>query len=335
MNTIEVKNLVREFKMYGKKTRSFHLLKSLFERSGTVTRVVDHINFSIQEGEFVGYLGPNGAGKSTTIKMLSGILVPTSGTVNVMGLEPHKHRKRHAQQIGVVFGQRTQLWWDLPLIESFKLLGSIYNIPKERWKYNLDMFTEILGMENFLQTPVRQLSLGQRMRGDIAASLLHDPKLLFLDEPTIGLDLMAKERIQDFLKKVNVEKKLTIILTTHNLDDVEKLCKRVIFIDKGKVLFDGSSVEMVNRFGEHRYLIVETSNWNEIGWKGPRVERSEGNRLWFKIDDDAEVAVMVRKLSDVLDIHNLTVQEPKMEDIMRQLYARTEVSLPVEKHALV
>jgi ABC-2 type transport system ATP-binding protein len=149
-----------------------------------------------------------------------------------------------------------------------------------------------------------------------------------LDEPTIGLDLMAKERIQDFLKKVNEEKKITIILTTHNLDDVEKLCKRVVFIDKGKVLFDGSSVEMVNRFGGHRYLVVDTSNWNETSWRGTRVARSEGNRLWFKIEDDSEVADMVRMLSDMLDIHNLTVQEPKMEDIMRQLYARTEVSLP-------
>jgi ABC-2 type transport system ATP-binding protein len=322
MEAIRVRNLVREFKVGGKKGGSFWLLKELFAQGGETKRVVDQVDFTIKKGEFVGYLGPNGAGKSTTIKMLSGVLVPTEGSVHVFGIEPHKHRKEHAKHIGVVFGQRTQLWWDLPLIESFRLLGKIYDVPKARFQENLDMFTEILEMGSFLATPVRQLSLGQRMRGDIAASLLHDPEILFLDEPTIGLDMIAKQKIQDFLLTVNKEKEITVILTTHNLDDIEKLCKRVIFIDKGKVLFDGSTEEMIRNFGDYRYVVVEASDWDESAWKGPAIARTEGHRLWFRIEDDKEVASLIRELSDKLAIQNLTVIEPRIEDMIKQLYMR-------------
>ncbi|WP_123039593.1 ABC transporter ATP-binding protein [Cohnella candidum] len=324
MSIIEVNDLVREFKVNGKAEGALGLLKSLFSQEGTVKRVVDRLSFSIGEGEFVGYLGPNGAGKSTTIKMMSGVLVPSSGNIRILGLEPYKQRKEHASNIGVVFGQRTQLWWDLPLHESFRLLGAIYDIPPARYRQNIEMFTEILEMRDFLQTPVRQLSLGQRMRGDIAAALLHDPKLLFLDEPTIGLDLVAKEKIQNFLKTINEEKKITIMLTTHNMDDIEKLCSRVIFIDQGRSLYDGSMQEMTRRFGGHRYVVVETAGWEAAGWKGPRIEKEEGGRLWFRITHDDQVAGLIRELSEHLTIQNLTVSEPRIEEIIRQLYTLKE-----------
>jgi ABC-2 type transport system ATP-binding protein len=326
---IEVNNLVRDFKVSQKSKSSFRLLKNLFP-GGESKRVVDHINFSIKKGEFVGYLGSNGAGKSTTIKMLSGVLVPTSGTVNVLGIEPYRNRKQNAKNIGVVFGQRTQLWWDLPLIESFKLLGSIYGLQKNQLKQNLDMYIDILDMESFLSTPVRQLSLGQRMRGDIAASLIHNPEILFLDEPTIGLDLIAKEKIQDFLMKINKEQETTIILTTHNLDDVEKLCRRVIFIDEGKISFDGSKEEMINRFPAHRYLVIETKDVHGKIHKVPKADRVIGNQLWFRIEDDKMIPSMIKQLSDSLEIHNVIVSEPKIEDIIKQVYT----SPPLEKRLI-
>lgn len=323
MAVIEVKQIVREFKVR-ETSGSFRLLKTLLGRNVGVKRVVDNISFTIEEGDFVGYLGPNGAGKSTTIKMLSGVLVPTSGTVKVLGLEPFKKRKQNAKSIGVVFGQRTQLWWDLPLRDSFRLLGSVYNVEPERLRDNIATFTELLDMEDFLDTPVRQLSLGQRMRGDIAASLLHDPQILFLDEPTIGLDIVAKENIQEFLKRINRDKKITIILTTHNLDDIERLCKRVIFIDKGRVLFDGSAAGMTERFGGQRYLVVETGPFNEQEWQGPPITRREDNQLWFPIHDDKQIASMVAALSSQITVHNLTVKEPRIEDMIKELYALGE-----------
>ncbi|AJY75059.1 ABC transporter ATP-binding protein [Paenibacillus beijingensis] len=324
MDIIVAKNLVRQFHSKPKPTGSFKLLKAIFSFQKETKNVVNNVTFTVRKGDIVGYIGPNGAGKSTTIKMLSGVLVPTSGTVHVNGMEPHKNRKQHARHIGVVFGQRTQLWWDLPLIESFKLLGKIYDVPKERFERNLEMFTDILDMSSFLKTPVRQLSLGQRMRGDIAAALLHEPEILFLDEPTIGLDIMAKEKIQTFLQQINKEKEITIILTTHNLDDIEKLCRRVIFIDKGKVLFDGGTEELAAEFEGHRYLVVDAPNWDEAAWSGPPVERRENNQLFFRIEDDKQVAPMIKQLTDLLDIHNLTVQEPKIDDVIKQLYKRIE-----------
>ncbi|QWU17928.1 ABC-2 type transport system ATP-binding protein [Paenibacillus sophorae] len=324
MDIIVADHLVRQFDSKKKPTGSFKLLKAVFSLKKESKNVVDNVSFTVRKGEIVGYIGPNGAGKSTTIKMLSGVLVPTSGTVLVKGLEPYKNRKQHAGHIGVVFGQRTQLWWDLPLIESFKLLGKIYDVPKERFQRNLEMFTDILDMSSFLSTPVRQLSLGQRMRGDIAAALLHEPEILFLDEPTIGLDIMAKEKIQSFLQKINKEKEITIILTTHNMDDIEKLCHRVIFIDKGQILFDGSAEVMTAEFGGFRYLVVDAPNWDEAAWNGPPVERREDNQLFFRIEDDKQVASMIKQLTDLLDIHNLTVQEPKIDDVIKQLYQRID-----------
>ena len=239
MPIIVADELVKEFRLPKRYGGLLGGVRTLFTPSYMVKRAVDGVSFTVAEGELVGYLGPNGAGKSTTIKMLTGILVPTSGRLEVAGLVPWQHREENARRIGVVFGQRSQLWWDLPLIDSLRLIGKLYRVPPAQYRRNLDRFTELLGLGQFLQTPVRQLSLGQRMRGDLAAAMLYEPPLLYLDEPTVGLDVLAKERMRSFIAEVNRENGTTIILTTHDLADVEKLCRRIIFIDQGRVLYDG------------------------------------------------------------------------------------------------
>lgn len=234
---IQVKNLQKYFKVFKHHRGATGAIRNLFSRDYSIVKAVDGISFTIKSGELVGYIGPNGAGKSTTIKMLTGLLVPTDGEINVNGYLPWKERQEYVSRIGIVFGQRTTLWWDLPVIESLNLLQYIYRIPKKRFKINLNEFQELLSLDPFLDTPVRLLSLGQRMRADICASLLHDPELLFLDEPTIGLDVVAKERIRQFILHINQERKTTVLLTTHDLSDVEKLCDRVMIIDHGKLLY--------------------------------------------------------------------------------------------------
>lgn len=257
MPAIEVEHLMKDFMIAKRETGFLGAVKSLVKREHIKKEAVQNISFSINEGEMVGYIGPNGAGKSTTIKMLTGILVPTSGCVKVNGIIPYENRQENAKNIGVVFGQRTQLWWDLPTIESFELLKEIYRVSDKRYKKNMDTFTEILGLDEFLNTPVRQLSLGQRMRADIAASLPHDPPILFLDEPTIGLDVVAKEKMRTFIKEINLERNITVILTTHDMEDIEKLCERMILIDHGQKVYDGEIAVVKERFGKTRTLIVD------------------------------------------------------------------------------
>ena len=240
MPIIRVQDLVKEFRRTKRQSGKFGALRTLVTRQTEVTRAVDGISFSIDEGELLGYIGANGAGKSTTIKILTGILVPSSGEVDVAGLVPWKSRERNALNMGVVFGQRSQLWWDLPLIESFKLVSRMYRVPETVYRRNLDLFTAMLAMGDFLQTPVRQLSLGQRMRGDLTAALLYEPPIIYLDEPTVGLDVLAKQRIRDFIARINRERATTVILTTHDLSDVERLCRRILLIDHGRVVYDGS-----------------------------------------------------------------------------------------------
>src|SRR5919108_4494835 len=232
-------------------------IRNLVTRAGREVRAVDGISFRVAPGEMVGYIGPNGAGKSTTIKMLTGILVPSGGQVTVAGLVPWRQRRALARCIGAVFGQRTQLWWDLPLIESLTLLRHIYRVPAPRFDANLQVFRDLLDLDGFLDTPVRQLSLGQRMRGDLAAALLHDPEILYLDEPTIGLDVVAKQRIRDFLRRMNRERGVTLLLTTHDMADVEQLCSRLLIIDHGRLLYDGSLDAIRERFGTERTLVVD------------------------------------------------------------------------------
>ncbi|MFG0316484.1 MAG: ATP-binding cassette domain-containing protein, partial [Planctomycetota bacterium JB042] len=247
MPLIDVEGLVKEFSVFDRREGVLGAVGDLFHRRRRPLRAVDGVSFAIDQGEIVGYIGPNGAGKSTTIKMLTGILVPTSGRLVVDGLVPHRDRRTFTRRIGVVFGQRTQLWWDIAVVESFRLLAKIYGVPRDALEAQLDRLDAILGLRPLLRTPVRKLSLGQRMRCDLAASLLHDPPLLFLDEPTIGLDVVAKDSVRTFLRELNQELSTTILLTTHDLRDIEELCRRVIVIDHGRILFDGPLTEMKAR----------------------------------------------------------------------------------------
>ncbi|MBN2083293.1 ATP-binding cassette domain-containing protein [bacterium] len=253
---ITVSGLTKVYRSYDRREGLGGALLDLFKRRYRDVRAVDGVSFEIGRGEMVGYIGANGAGKSTTIKMLTGILTPTSGGISVNGLEPQRERYRHARQIGVVFGQRTQLWWDLAVIEAFHLLQKIYKVPSDLYRQRLDTFIEVLDISEQLHTPVRKLSLGQRMKCDLCASLLHKPPLLFLDEPTIGLDVAVKERIRRFIRYINREEGTTIILTTHDLTDIEELCPRIIIIDQGRVIYDGATEEIKDRFGRRRRVVL-------------------------------------------------------------------------------
>ncbi|WP_341478561.1 ATP-binding cassette domain-containing protein [Clostridium butyricum] len=249
MFLIKVCNLTKEFKTNKKYPGFKGAIKSLFSTEYTVTSAVDNMNFEIEEGEVVGYIGSNGAGKSTTIKMMTGILTPTSGKVEVNGIIPYENRTENAMNIGVVFGQRTQLWWDLPLSETFSLLRDIYSVSSEDFKERMKFFNEVLEIDEFMLRPVRTLSLGQRMRADLAASLIHNPKILYLDEPTIGLDVVVKEKVRNAIKQINKKYNTTVILTTHDLEDIEELCDRIIIIDKGVKIYDGSLSEIKDKYG--------------------------------------------------------------------------------------
>jgi ABC-2 type transport system ATP-binding protein len=291
-------------------------------RTRSVVRAVQDLTFSIDAGEMVGYIGPNGAGKSTTIKMLTGILVPTSGELRVAGLEPSRQRTELARRIGVVFGQRTTLWWDLPLRDSFALLQKIYRVPDQRFHENLDRFVELLDLGDQLDTPVRQLSLGQRMRGDITAALLHDPEILYLDEPTIGLDVVSKGRLREFLRALNAERGTTLLLTTHDLQDIEALCDRVIVIDHGTSVYDGSLAGLHAQGGSTRTLVVDlVDEAPPIDVPGAAVRRVEGPRQWLAVPADASAAPIVAAVASTYDVADLSIQEPAIEDVIRDLYS--------------
>ncbi|MFZ5640723.1 MAG: ABC transporter ATP-binding protein [Bacillota bacterium] len=249
MPVIEARGLTREFKIFRRREGVGGAFLDLFHREYRTLRAVDGIDFCVEEGEMVGYIGANGAGKSTTIKMLTGILVPTAGEIRVLGYVPHKERERYTHHIGVVFGQRSQLWWDIAVIESYRLLRRVYHISEQDFRARLDMFNDIMGLADFLNLPVRKLSLGQKMRCELAAALLHNPSILFLDEPTIGLDVLAKAKIRDFLKNINREFRTTVILTTHDLGDIEALCPRVAIIDRGRMLFDDAVDNLYTQWG--------------------------------------------------------------------------------------
>ncbi|WP_224277344.1 ABC transporter ATP-binding protein [Nocardioides lacusdianchii] len=292
-------------------------------RTRSEVRAVHDLTFSVETGEMVGYIGPNGAGKSTTIKMLTGILVPTAGSLRVAGLDPSRQRTELAQRIGVVFGQRTTLWWDLPLRDSFELLRKIYRIPDARYRENLDRFVELLDLGDQLDTPVRQLSLGQRMRGDITAALLHDPEILYLDEPTIGLDVVSKGRLREFLRALNAERSTTLLLTTHDLQDIEALCDRVIVIDHGTSVYDGSLAGLHAQGGSSRTLVVDlVDEGPPIDVPGARVKKVEGPRQWLSFPTEASAAPVVAAVAASYDVADLSIQEPDIEDVIRDLYSR-------------
>ena len=322
MPIITVEHLSKHFKVFKRRTGFWGNLSSTVSRQHDIIKAVDDVNFSLERGELVGYIGANGAGKSTTIKMLTGILVPTSGHIDVMGLTPYRHRKENTRRIGVVFGQRTQLWWDLPVIDSFELLKHIYEIPQNLYKQNLEFFSEMLQLQPFLSTPVRRLSLGQRMRCDLTAALLHNPEILYLDEPTIGLDVVAKEQVRQFLRQVNAERQVTVILTTHDLNDVEKVCQRLVIIDSGKIIYDGGIDALKKRYGKTRMLIVDLAQaYSDIQLEEVDLTRRDGNRIWLAFDRDTiSASEVIAQLTARYEIQDLTISEPEIEEIVRRIY---------------
>jgi ABC-2 type transport system ATP-binding protein len=327
---IQVSGLEKHFKISRHHRGLWGSLLNLTTRQFSLVRAVDGITFTVQPGELVGYLGPNGAGKSTTIKMLTGLLVPTGGELRVNGFVPWKERQAYVAQIGVVFGQRTTLWWDLPVIESLDLLQHIFRVPAGRFKQNLAEFRELLDLDPFLNTPVRSLSLGQRMRADLCAALLHEPALLFLDEPTIGLDVVAKERIRKFIATINRQRGTTIILTTHDLSDVEKLCERVMIIDRGKLLFDGQLQALRERFGGKRQLVVEFAEpYDQIQVDGAEVYQRDGLRATYRFDGkEITASELIGRLSTRYRIHDLEVRAPDIETTIRRIYEERLLESP-------
>jgi ABC-2 type transport system ATP-binding protein len=301
-------------------SKQFVVRRGRFRRERAIIDAVKDISFRVERGELLGYLGPNGAGKSTTIKMLTGILVPSSGRVSVAGLDPSKRRIEVAKRIGAMFGQRVQLWWDLPLIDSFELLRHIYKVPAERYRTSLARFREVLDLDPFLHTPVRQLSLGQRIRGELTASMLHEPELLFLDEPTIGLDVVAKQRVRDFLIEINRERGVTVLLTTHDLGDIERLCKRLLVIDHGSLIWDGGIDELRERYGAERTLIVDLEEPEPpLQIEGARVEKVDGPRQWLRFRGPA--ADLTARVAAATRLVDLQLTEPDIEEIVRRIYS--------------
>ncbi|MET9575463.1 ABC transporter ATP-binding protein [Streptomyces sp. DT199] len=285
-------------------------------------RAVDSISFRVERGEMVGYIGPNGAGKSTTIKMLTGILTPSAGRLRVAGIDPSRERTRLAHRIGVVFGQRTTLWWDLPLLDSYRLMHRMYRIPDARYRENLDRLVELLDLGDLLDVPVRQLSLGQRMRGDIVAALLHDPEVLYLDEPTIGLDVISKSKVREFLRELNSERGTTVLLTTHDLQDIEQLCKRVMVIDHGRLMYDGPLAGLHEVGESERTLVVDLEReLPPIDAPAPaRVVRVEGPRQWLAFPAGESAAPLVARIAAEYPLVDLSVREPDIEAVIATMY---------------
>lgn len=335
MPIISAENLVKDFVRPKRHTGSFGAVRTLLTRETTTTHAVDNVTLRVDEGEIVGYLGPNGAGKSTTIKMLSGILVPTIGQVTVCGVVPWEDRTRNALNIGVVFGQRSQLWWDLPLDESLNLIGKMYRMDPAKYRANRDMLVQLLEMQSFLSTPVRQLSLGQRMRGDLAAAVLYEPPVLFLDEPTVGLDVVAKERIRSFIEQINAERATTVLLTTHDLGDVERLCKRLVIIDQGKVLFDGATADLKQRYAPHRMVdvVVDAAGVDQVSQLAPTLPdhislaSHDGMKATFRVAQGVDsLPEVIAWLASRLPVVDLGVREPALEGIIREIYETRPVT---------
>ena len=319
---IRVEHLNKHFTVAERANGFVGTLRNAVIRRTKTIRAVDDLSFTIQRGELVGYLGPNGAGKSTTIKMLTGLLVPTSGEIVINNFIPWRERSRYVATIGAVFGQRTTLWWDLPVVDSLNLLRHVYRIPQALFEHNLGEFRRILELDEFITSPVRSLSLGQRMRADLCAAMLHDPVLLYLDEPTIGLDVVAKERIREFIRHINRERGATILLTTHDLQDVEKLCDRVMIIDHGRLLFDGALYELLTRFGAKRELVVDMAEaYPTLSVEGADLVEMDGLRATFQFERSSVTASdLIGRISAKYRIQDLSVREPEIENTIRRIY---------------
>ncbi|MBR6949751.1 MAG: ATP-binding cassette domain-containing protein [Bacilli bacterium] len=321
MSFIEVKQISKTFKVAKKKSGLKESIKSFFKREFIDVKAVEDISFSIEKGEIVGYIGPNGAGKSTTIKILSGILVPDSGQCKINNMTPWKDRVKYVKKIGVVFGQRSQLWWDIPAEDTFDLLKDIYEIPEKEYLETKEDLVKKLNLQDIINIPVRQLSLGQRMRCEIAASLLHNPELLFLDEPTIGLDAVSKQVVRDFIKKLNKEKKTTVILTSHDMADITSLAKRIILIGKGHVLYDGSLRKLQNKYETEKYVSIKTNDKLTIRNKGvkSKAKTKEGYDL---IIDTREISIseLLNNISKKITIEDIEIDHEGIDNIIVKLY---------------
>lgn len=322
MSQIVVSHLVKHFHIAVRQPGLWGAVSGLFHRRHRTVQALNDVSFSVEPGELIGYIGPNGAGKSTTVKILSGILVPDAGDVKVLGMTPWKNRIETVRQIGVVFGQRTQLWWDLPVIESFDLLRDIYSVSTIEHQRTRERLIELLNLSHLVHTPVRQLSLGERMRCDLAAALLHHPKILYLDEPTIGLDAISKLAVRDIIRRLNKDLGVTILLTTHDMDDIEALCQRVIVLDGGRVFLDGSLSQLRNRVSSERRLIIDLESEHDT-ITNPYVEtiRQEGHRVWLRFDPtQIAVAALIAHITADHAIRDLYVENPPIEEIIAKLY---------------
>jgi ABC-2 type transport system ATP-binding protein len=321
MEQIVVDGLRKQFRVATRRAGVLGALVGVVRREHRIVDALDGIGFSVQRGELVGYIGPNGAGKSTTVKVLAGILVPDAGRCEVLGRTPWKQRIDHVAAIGVVFGQRTQLWWDLPVVESFELLRDIYRVQAQAYRSHLDQLVEALRIESFLDVPVRQLSLGQRMRCDLVAALLHAPPILFLDEPTIGLDAPSKLAVREFVGQLNRERGTTVILTTHDMDDIEALCSRVVVIDRGKIFCDGPLEALRSRVGGQRRLTIDLEHEAEVEIEGAQVVESDGLRVVLGFDpNEITSATVVARVTERYAIRDLFVENVPIEQIVAQLY---------------
>ncbi len=322
MPLIEVNQLTKQFTRRKKRAGFWGSLSLLVNPENEIITAVDQVSFEVEQGEIIGYIGPNGAGKSTTIKMLSGILVPTAGSIEVAGCVPYQQRTEHAHHIGVVFGQRTHLWWDVPVIDSLHLLRDIYKVPEAQFRANLEIFNGLLELNEFQHVPVRQLSLGQRVRADIAAALLHSPAILFLDEPTIGVDVISKDRLRTFIKEINRERKVTVLLTTHDMNEIERMCSRVIIIDHGRLIYNGSIEAIRRQYGSERILAVEFDEAiPDFSLPDAIHKRSEGRKKWFSFNRfETPVSGLIAGISARYPVVDLTVEEPEIEEVIRAIY---------------
>lgn len=327
MSFISVKDINKTFKVARRKSGLKESIKSFIKRDYIYIDAVKNISFDIKKGEIIGYIGPNGAGKSTTIKMLAGILVPDSGTIKVDGLIPWKDREKYVSNIGVVFGQRSQLWWDIPAGDTFDLLKDIYNIEESKFLETKNQLIRLLDLETIIEIPVRQLSLGQRMRCEIAASLIHNPKILFLDEPTIGLDAVSKEIVRQFIKKINKENKTTVILTTHDMDDIEALASRIIMIGKGSILFDGSLQQLKNKYGNIKRVEINTdTDIKTLKIKGIISHNKINNGFVYYIDTNLiSISNFLQIITEKCSIKDIEVDNDSIDNIIIKMYKEFEI----------
>ena len=330
---IFVQELSKHFRSFQRREGMWGSIQNLFVRDYKNVEAVDRVSFSIDRGEMVGYIGPNGAGKSTSVKMLTGILVPTSGEVRINGFVPFRQRRHYVKTIGVVFGQRTQLWWDIAVIESFKLLRQIYDVPQRDFDARMEIFDHILAIRDYLHTPVRKLSLGERMRCDLAAALLHNPLLLFLDEPTIGLDVVAKDHIRQFLRTINREFRTTVLLTTHDLDDIEELCRRIMIIDHGRLLYDGQLSDLKSRLLRTKQIKFVLKDRTQAAaakaFSREGLDLEQVDELTYRIRFDrgkVATADLIRRILAAVEVRDLLIEDEPIEEIIKRIYAAGSLS---------